>query len=249
MFFVGVGDINRGKLPQTTFLLSEDQENSDENSELGVERKVDEITTEDNDRELEVIQRLLEQIHERFFASKIPITDVKKIVMEHRKSVLRGVFITFSGIIPMGLTPEKFELWRLAIMFGAKCYVGVDEKTTHLITIRRDTDKEVRALEMGGVVMVRPEWLLQCMREWRQVEEKSFLLADLSAPRSPRKLPFAEKSSVESLEREQQASEPEELEEEPFCKRKRLSFASSEQSSDALSDDDSFIKSLENDLL
>ena len=249
-FFVGIGDINRGKLPQTTFLLSEDQENSDENSELGVKKKVDEITREDNDRELKVIQRLLEQIHERFFASEVPITDVKQIVVEHRRAVLKGASIAFSGIIPIGLAPEKFELWRLATMFGAECCANVDEKTTHLITIRRDTDKVFQALEMGGIIMVRPEWLLQCMREWRWTDEKKFLLTDVAVARSPRKTPFSKKYSVESLEGEMAMSENnlDELE-EPFRKKRRLSVASSEQSTDILSDDDFFIKSLENDLL
>lgn len=107
--------------------------------------------------------------------------DVKRIVDERRKSVLSGVSLVFSGIIPIGLSPHHFELWRLAETFGALCETKITPSTTHLISLRNDTDKVLQAVE-AGVRVVRPEWLLNCFKTWTHVTIDEFLLKDLPSP-------------------------------------------------------------------
>lgn len=212
-FFVGVGDINRTSVPSPPrFLLSETEEARPESAEpdgetkselslpslkeeeqpsspLGIQNHVKEIIKDDVDEELPLIADILDKVHETFFsrlANSGPgfaMPDVKEILEARKRTVLSGVNLAFSGIIPTGMPPERFELWRLATMFGASCSPTVRPgHTTHLITFRTDTDKVLQAIEAGNISIMRPDWLLRCFREWKRAPEKEHHLANLPLP-------------------------------------------------------------------
>lgn len=102
----------------------------------------------------------------------MPPRDVKEIIAERRSQVFGECSIAFSGIVPMGMRPENFELQRLAEMFGSLCSESVSQ-STHLVTIRNDTDKVYQALE-AGIHIVSPSWLLDSLRLWKRMDESPY---------------------------------------------------------------------------
>lgn len=147
-----------------------------------------------DDQQLSFVLSKLVEAHQAYFEaldgaaaedSRKPteIPDIKAILDSMRSQCLRDCHICFSGIIPLGMPPEHFELWRLAEMFGARCTADIIAgQTTHLISLRTDTDKVLRAVEMGGVNVVTPGWLFACLKSWSHVDEDSFLVKDLPPP-------------------------------------------------------------------
>lgn len=79
------------------------------------------------------------------------------------------------------MPPERFELWRLAEVFGAVCHRAIRPATTHLVSLRPDTDKVFQAVE-AGILVVRPEWLVACFRHWTALPVAPFLLHALPTP-------------------------------------------------------------------
>lgn len=51
----------------------------------------------------------------------IQYKDIRDILREQRKQVLKGCNIIFSGVIPMKQLPEKAPIWIDTESFGAKC--------------------------------------------------------------------------------------------------------------------------------
>lgn len=62
----------------------------------------------DEDGELEIVQRVLENVHASFYAGKIG--DSRDIMQEMRAGVLEGCVIVFSGVIPIGDDVERYVL-------------------------------------------------------------------------------------------------------------------------------------------
>ena len=271
---MGVGDINR-KRTATDFLLTTTSSVNGDPEASGLTDQVDNVVLKDDDRELELIRQILVNVHSQYF-SQLPshIPDVKQIITEYKESVLQNVSITFSGIIPVGLLPEKFELWRLARMFGATCSESIISGITHLITFRTDTDKVLRAVE-AGLIIVRPEWLLQCFREWQHVDEAPYLVKKLPPPKDVYLSPedvramnaeLAELEDGDKAESDEEDDDKAESDKEDDDKvfldeedeflmlnpppSKRVKEKDRLSSSVTLSDsEDSFIKELEDDLL
>ena len=179
------------------------------------------------------------------------LPDIKEIVDARRKTVLAGVAIVFSGIIPLGLPPDRFELWRLAEMFGATCDTSIWCGTTHVISFRSDTDKVMQAVE-AGIPVVKPDWLLACFRQWQRVPVEGFVVEGIqSRPPSEHELSIGSDVEFDPAELQAMNDELAELEQsydsdsdedaEPSSKRRRSEVS---QSTDA-----SFVEELERDLL
>jgi len=67
----------------------------------------------------------------------LTITDVtQKIIPWIRSEVLAGAHIVFSGVIPLDVPQETTDFWRLAHMFGAKCYTDLTPLVTHVVTAK-----------------------------------------------------------------------------------------------------------------
>lgn len=66
-------------------------------------------------------------------------------------------------------------------MFGATCTSDLHSTTTHLVSVRNDTDKVLQAVEMQ-IPVVRPEWLFECFKSWALLPLDRFLLQNVPKP-------------------------------------------------------------------
>lgn len=53
-----------------------------------------------------------------------------------RQSVLVGTHILFSSVIPLDMRPDASETWRIAVLFGAKCYTELNPRITHVVAAK-----------------------------------------------------------------------------------------------------------------
>ncbi|RDD40678.1 RNA polymerase II subunit A C-terminal domain phosphatase [Trichoplax sp. H2] len=174
---------------------------------------------------------LLQRIHNRFYQQydqlkeqldQLP--DLKSIIPEIRRNVLKDVKIVFSAIIPSGHpSPEKTYEWILAESLGAKVthkfHTSPSRKTTHVVTKRVAfqsgyTQKVHLAMKTAGVFVVDIDWLYKCNEFWKKIEEEPYLLAPVCMCSSTRMQLMPKEKRRKSLE----------LQTERFSKRKRTSL-------------------------
>ncbi|XP_071824060.1 RNA polymerase II subunit A C-terminal domain phosphatase-like [Apostichopus japonicus] len=162
--------------------------------------KEEKTTSQDDDcfdDYLLYLEEILMKIHKKFFTvrdhfmvkRKDFVPDVKVIVPSLRKKALVGVTITFSGVFPRNLPPERYRLWNVAISLGASVsreFVAKSKSedsstwTTHVIAAKAGTSKVHMARKAHNVCVVTPQWLLACWERWERVDERLFPL-----PKSP----------------------------------------------------------------
>ncbi|OQR96425.1 hypothetical protein ACHHYP_20783 [Achlya hypogyna] len=125
--------------------------------------------------------RVLKLVHEKFYPPGPPAQpsppNIKHIMESMRHAVLRGCNLVFSGVIPIGVPPESDYLWKLALSFGAKPSMSMDNfPTTHLVIHpkRLGTKKYIEALRMPNVNVVSPQWLIDCASEWMRLREDRY---------------------------------------------------------------------------
>lgn len=53
-----------------------------------------------------------------------------------RLKTLNGAHIVFSSVIPLDTKPETTEIWKVAHMFGARCYTELNNLTTHVVAAK-----------------------------------------------------------------------------------------------------------------
>ncbi|KAI4235532.1 MAG: hypothetical protein LQ349_003098 [Xanthoria aureola] len=150
---------------------------------------------EDHDRQLEFLEQFLGMVHAKYFEQfadlrasrrKQPITDadlasvpdVKAMMPSIKKTVLDGVIIVLSGVVPIGWDIQNSDLAMWAKSFGAKVEEEVTRKTTHLIAARNRTAKVRQALKRGKgkVKIVGPQWLVDSLTQWTKLDETNYLL-------------------------------------------------------------------------
>ncbi|EQC27175.1 hypothetical protein SDRG_14978 [Saprolegnia diclina VS20] len=139
------------------------------------------------DNHLTKALRVLKLVHEKFYQSP-GSTSVKAIMEQMRHAVLRGCHIAFSGVIPIGVAPESDYLWKLALSFGAKPSMTMDNfPTTHLVIHpkRLGTKKYLEALAMPSVNVVSPQWLIDCASEWMRLREDRYRIRSLVPATEP----------------------------------------------------------------
>ncbi|KAF9582816.1 Carboxy-terminal domain (CTD) phosphatase, partial [Lunasporangiospora selenospora] len=150
------------------------------------------LTLEDNDHELRNILEILETIHERFYDAREQYlqgesrkqADVKAIIQDMKKTVLRGFNLVFSSIIPLGQDPERADIWRQAAIFGAECSHDLSSRVTHLVAAKPGTAKVAKALHRKTIKIVRPEWLYHSIGKWQRQEESQYLLPDVQGKKN-----------------------------------------------------------------
>uniref|UniRef100_A0A1I7T199 RNA polymerase II subunit A C-terminal domain phosphatase n=1 Tax=Caenorhabditis tropicalis TaxID=1561998 RepID=A0A1I7T199_9PELO len=165
-FFKEVGDINAPK-------------NSKEQMPVQIEDDAHE------DRVLEEIERVLTNIHDKYYEKydlkETDKLDVKDVIKEERKKVLDGCVIVFSGIVPTGEKLERTDIYRLCDQFGAKILPEVTDEVTHVVGARYGTQKIHQALRLGKFV-VTVQWVYACVEKWIKADEKLFELTKESTP-------------------------------------------------------------------
>ena len=63
-----------------------------------------------------------------------------------RSRTLDGVHVVFSSVIPLDTKPETTEIWKVAHMFGARCYTELNNFTTHVVAAKVRFSKTIDAL-------------------------------------------------------------------------------------------------------
>ncbi|GJE86193.1 RNA polymerase II subunit A C-terminal domain phosphatase [Phanerochaete sordida] len=152
-----------------------------------------------SDTELLRVQRILEEVHRQYYTayddrpkeekekhikrkpSKHHVEppspyDVRLIIPSMRQTVLAGCHIMFSSVIPLDTRAETSETWRIAVMFGAKCYTELSPRITHLVAAKRGTAKVDAARRQGGVKIVWVNWFLDSINQWRRQDETPYLI-------------------------------------------------------------------------
>ncbi|KAK3841313.1 MAG: hypothetical protein J3R72DRAFT_154238 [Linnemannia gamsii] len=147
---------------------------------------------DDNDNELKHILQILETIHERFYDDRENYKakntrrqpDVKDIIKDMKRNVLKGVNVVFSSVIPLGQPPQRADIWRQAESFGASCWTDLSSRVTHVVAAKAGTAKVGDARRRRNVKIVRPEWLYHSIGKWQRQNEADYVLPEL-ANKSP----------------------------------------------------------------
>ncbi|GLE10400.1 hypothetical protein PINS_up022501 [Pythium insidiosum] len=178
--------------PFRHFKCTAEINNASGQSVLGAGDNDDSNTT--IDRHLSHATRVLKHVHDAFYGSRTISaeeqlagrgSDVKQLLLEHKKTVLTGCRIVFSGLWEQGVRrPETRYLWRLAVELGATPSMQMqDFNLTHLVIhpARLETQKHIQARATPGVFVVTPEWMLKSARIWQRADESEFLADELKA--------------------------------------------------------------------
>ncbi|KIK94105.1 hypothetical protein PAXRUDRAFT_828314 [Paxillus rubicundulus Ve08.2h10] len=152
-----------------------------------------------DDAELRRVGELLEEVHRRFFAAynhrlsedrskkrgmgtgkpqSSKSYDVTQIIPEMRLRTLNGVHIIFSSVIPLDAKPESTEIWKVAHMFGARCYTELNNRITHVVAAKHGTVKVDMARKRGGIKIVWLAWFTDSIALWQRQDETPYLLED-----------------------------------------------------------------------
>ncbi|KAJ3227458.1 Carboxy-terminal domain (CTD) phosphatase [Clydaea vesicula] len=131
----------------------------------------------DNDNELALVEKILRNVFEKFFEEEdLRKSDTRKIMSNRMNEVLKDCVIVFTGVIPLGISPNKHELWIRATLFGATCLTQLNDDVTHVIGIKRGTDKLNRAKNKPGIKCVLVDWLINSLSQWEKLSEEPYLL-------------------------------------------------------------------------
>ncbi|KAF8628253.1 hypothetical protein AX15_004028 [Amanita polypyramis BW_CC] len=168
-----------------------------------------------DDHELDRVSKFLGEVHRRFFAAydtrqkehrrKKVTYDVTKIIPQIRTEVLAGVHVLFSSVIPLDTRPETTEIWRMALMFGARCSTELNNEVTHVVSAKRGTVKVDAARRRGGIKIVWLAWFMDSVALWRRQDEIPYFLDEPSASTASIAAPV----SSPTTSSQQMSSEPE----------------------------------------
>ncbi|CAL7945861.1 unnamed protein product [Xylocopa violacea] len=155
--------------PELVQDIKSGDKNADENN----------VIDEDDDDYLLYLEDILRRIHAEFYATidkgqeRKPLRD---IIPRVRSQVLKGVCLTFSGLIPTHQKLHQSRAYKVARAFGAEVAQDLSDKTTHLVAIRPGTAKANAAKKNPNIKIVNPDWLWTCAERWEHVDERLFPL-------------------------------------------------------------------------
>ncbi|KAF2753607.1 hypothetical protein EJ05DRAFT_165705 [Pseudovirgaria hyperparasitica] len=160
----------------------------------------------DDDTELLSLERHLREIHDAFFeeyeknsagvvggrvaelkggkdSRKITadddslIPDVKDLVTEKKREVLKGTRIVFSGIVPQNIDIQHSDVGLWTKSFGAVVSYDINKRTTHLVaTPHRKTVKVKKAARHSHIKIVTTGWLMEAFSTWIRPDETPYLI-------------------------------------------------------------------------
>ncbi|KAH7129404.1 hypothetical protein B0J13DRAFT_137436 [Dactylonectria estremocensis] len=113
------------------------------------------------------------------------VPDAGDILGEIKSNVLSGLVIVLSGLVPLGVRVEESEIGVQAQSFGAQVLDGVSKRVTHLVvaTSRPRTKKVQQAAKISSIKIVNQNWLIDCLSQWRRLDERPYYLDILEADR------------------------------------------------------------------
>lgn len=113
------------------------------------------------------------------------VPDVGDLLDELKSSVLSGLVIALSGLVPLGVNVEESEIGMQAQSFGAQVVDTVSHRITHLVvsSARPRTKKVQQAAKIASVKIVNQNWLTDCLSQWRRLDERPYYMEVLDADR------------------------------------------------------------------
>ncbi|OLL22827.1 RNA polymerase II subunit A C-terminal domain phosphatase [Neolecta irregularis DAH-3] len=173
----------------------------------------------DDDLELFRLKGILNNIHKEFFDSykqiisnrgkekklaklesnrslkitEMPRTppDIKNLMPRMKRKVLNNCVILLSGIIPIGADIKTYEFALWIKDFGGEVLNDWSSElnVTHVVAARPRTAKVKQAHERN-LPVVRVDWLLNCLSQWRRVPEHEYRIYEdgIIPPSSPNKV-------------------------------------------------------------
>ncbi|TFB02915.1 RNA polymerase II subunit A C-terminal domain phosphatase [Trichoderma ghanense] len=126
------------------------------------------------------------------------VPDVGDILDELKSSVLSGLVICLSGLVPLGVNIEESEIGMQAQSFGAQVVDSISPRVTHLVVslARPRTKKVQQAAKIPSIKIVNQSWLADCLSQWRRLDESPYYMPILDADRE-RSEDTAETSAAE----------------------------------------------------
>ncbi|OAA73717.1 FCP1-like phosphatase, phosphatase domain protein [Cordyceps fumosorosea ARSEF 2679] len=113
------------------------------------------------------------------------VPDVGDILDEIKSNVLSGLVIVLSGLVPLGVPVEESEIGMQAQSFGAQVLNTISKRVTHLVVSSSTprTNKVQQAAKIPSIKIVNQNWLIDCLSQWRRLDERPYYLAILDADR------------------------------------------------------------------
>ena len=103
------------------------------------------------------------------------LPDIKILLPQVKRTVLAGLVIVFSGLVPLGVDVHQHDLAMAAKAYGARLEERISRKVTHLVAARPRTQKMKQA-EMRGKPVVNTQWLTDSITRWRKMEESPYIV-------------------------------------------------------------------------
>ncbi|XP_043280796.1 RNA polymerase II subunit A C-terminal domain phosphatase isoform X2 [Venturia canescens] len=176
-------EINEVEQNKESTIIEKTSPTTNENS------KNEEVDHEDHDDYLLYLEDILRKIHAEFYEHLDQgkgRKSLREIIPRVRARVLKGLCLTFSGLIPTHQKLHQSRVYKVAKAFGAEVTQDLTDKTTHLVAIKPGTAKANAAKKNKNIKIVNPDWLWLSAERWERVDERLFpLTAKARASRIP----------------------------------------------------------------
>ncbi|KAL4992112.1 hypothetical protein BDW68DRAFT_150549 [Aspergillus falconensis] len=159
----------------------------------------------DNDQELIKLSDRLEQVHRKFYEEydqkrvrslggrvaalrgekaiskekdvdlKL-VPDVKDILPAIKRRIMGNVHVVHSGLWKLNEDMANIELAQHAKTFGVVFADRITHKTTHLLSAGKRTAKFQEAMQRPKIKIVRKEWLIDSLLQWKHLDEGPYLV-------------------------------------------------------------------------
>lgn len=113
------------------------------------------------------------------------VPDVGDILYDLKSSVLEGLVIVLSGLVPLGVRVEDSDIGSQAQSFGAQVLDNISKRVTHLVvsSSRPRTKKVQQAAKIPSIRIVNQNWLQDCLSQWRRLAESPYYINVASVDR------------------------------------------------------------------
>ncbi|KAL4739664.1 hypothetical protein BDV11DRAFT_187073 [Aspergillus similis] len=159
----------------------------------------------DNDQELIKLSDRLEQVHRKFYeeydqkrarglGGRVAalrgekaitkekdvdlrlVPDVKDILPAIKRRIMGNVHVVHSGLWKLNEDMANIELAQHAKTFGVVFADRITHKTTHLLSAGKRTAKFQEAMQRPKIKIVRKEWLVDSLLQWKHLDEGPYLV-------------------------------------------------------------------------
>lgn len=113
------------------------------------------------------------------------VPDVGDILDDLKMSVLSGLVLVLSGLVPLGVKVAESEIGIQAQNHGAQVLDSISKRVTHLVVSvdRPRTKKVQQAAKIPSIHIVNQNWLTDCLSQWRRLDESPYFIHISAADR------------------------------------------------------------------